>query len=154
MYRENHIWTKEFLVLGLSSNPMQCTLYLSFACRVKEWLVHTESNLPPPCLAALAATKQNTRPEGGKEAAAWCQARQRAERFRAGSSYSFAPACICSSASVREEFRATDDHQRLDATMPPASIESSSKQPGGRAWESIPRFASQFTLEQKLAPDS
>jgi len=47
MYRENHIWTKEFLVLGLSSNPMQCTLYLSFACRVKEWLVHTESNPPP-----------------------------------------------------------------------------------------------------------
>ena len=48
MYRENHIWTKEFLVLGLSSSLMRCTLLLSLACRVKEWLVHTESNLPLP----------------------------------------------------------------------------------------------------------
>jgi len=103
----------------------------------------------------LAATKQDTGGKGRKGSSSLVQAETRAERFRAVlPPSSFALPCIWSSASVREEFRATDDHQRLDATMPPASIESSSKQPGGRAWESIPRFASQFTLEQQMAPDS
>ena len=89
-----------------------CTCRLHVVLRNGLFIQKVICHYPFP---ALAATKQDTGEKAGKEAAVWCQAATRG-KISLGSPSSFALPCIWSSASVREEFRATDDHQRLDAT--------------------------------------